>query len=307
MSVVLRQAGVKMKERMIFKKDLKEKNELVNIALDRFLPRKDEYPKQIHKAMRHTLFAGGKRIRPYLMIRTYNLLSDDNDKIIEVAAALELMHTYTLIHDDLPEIDNDDIRRGKPSCHVVYGSDLALLAGDALLVNSVELMSMTDLNDLLKLKVIREFLTFCGDQGLIAGQMADILNEGKKGTPKMLEFIHLNKTVKLFQLCTRIACLIADAKSDDYERLDRYGYLFGMVFQIIDDILDIEGDEKSLGKTIGKDEERKKMTYPAVYGLEKSKNKAAEMIEEANTILDHYGEKALHLKLLNNFIVSRKL
>ncbi len=296
-----------MKERMIFKKDLKEKNELVNIALDRFLPRKDEYPKQIHKAMRHTLFAGGKRIRPYLMIRTYNLLSDDNDKIIEVAAALELMHTYTLIHDDLPEIDNDDIRRGKPSCHVVYGSDLALLAGDALLVNSVELMSMTDLNDLLKLKVIREFLTFCGDQGLIAGQMADILNEGKKGTPKMLEFIHLNKTVKLFQLCTRIACLIADAKSDDYERLDRYGYLFGMVFQIIDDILDIEGDEKSLGKTIGKDEERKKMTYPAVYGLEKSKNKAAEMIEEANTILDHYGEKALHLKLLNNFIVSRKL
>ena len=296
-----------MKERMIFKKDLKEKNELVNIALDRFLPRKDEYPKQIHKAMRHTLFAGGKRIRPYLMIRTYNLLADDSERIIEIAAALELMHTYTLIHDDLPEIDNDDMRRGKQACHVVYGSDLALLAGDALLVNSIELMSMIDLNDLLKLKIIREFVTACGDRGLIAGQMADILNEGKKGTPKMLEFIHLNKTVTLFQLCTRIACMVAEAKPDDHERLDRYGYLFGMVFQIIDDILDIEGDEKSLGKTTGKDEQRKKMTYPAVYGLERSKSKAAEMIEEANTLLDHYGEKALHLKLLNNFIVSRKL
>ncbi len=296
-----------MKDRMIFKKDLKEKNELVNIVLDRFLPRKDEYPKQIHKAMRHTLFAGGKRIRPYLMIRTYNLFSEKSELITEIAAAVELMHTYTLIHDDLPEIDNDDLRRGKPTCHVVYGSDIALLAGDALLVNSIELMNLIDINDSLKLKIIREFITTCGDRGLIAGQMADIINEGKEGTPEILHFIHENKTVKLFQLCTRIACIVARAKKEDMQRLDRYGYLLGMVFQIIDDILDIEGDEKSLGKTTGKDEKSKKITYPAVYGLEKSKNEAQRLLEEAEDILSHYEEKALHLRLLNNYIVSRKL
>ncbi|MBW6515812.1 MAG: polyprenyl synthetase family protein [Candidatus Cloacimonetes bacterium] len=296
-----------MKNRMLFKRDLKEKNELVNIALDRFLPRKDEYPKQIHKAMRHTLFAGGKRIRPYLMIRTYNLFSEKTEKITEVAAALELMHTYTLIHDDLPDIDNDDIRRGKPTCHVVYGADLALLAGDALLVNSIELLNMVDLEDTLKLKIIKEFVAVCGDQGLIAGQMADIINEGKKGNPKVLEFIHLNKTVKLFQLCTRIACFVAKAGEEDFQRLDRYGYLFGMAFQIIDDILDIEGEESSLGKTTGKDMESQKVTYPAVYGLEKSKIEAQRMIDEANEILSQYGEKALHLHLLNNYIISREI
>ena len=296
-----------MKNRMLFKKDLKEKNELVNIALDRFLPRKDEYPKQIHKAMRHTLFAGGKRIRPYLMIRTYNLFSEKTEKITEIAAALELMHTYTLVHDDLPEIDNDDMRRGKPSCHVVYGSDLALLAGDALLVNSIELMSMIDMDETIKLKIIKEFVTTGGDNGLIAGQMADIINEGKKPTPKMLEFIHLNKTVKLFQLCTRIACILAKCGEEDYKRLDRYGYLFGMVFQIVDDILDIEGEENRLGKTTGKDIKSSKITYPSVYGLEKSKIEAQRLMDEADEILSHYGDKALHLKLLNNFIISREI
>jgi geranylgeranyl diphosphate synthase type II len=292
---------------MIFKKDLKEKNELVNIVLDRFLPRKDEYPKQIHKAMRHTLFAGGKRIRPYLMIRTHNLFSEKNELITEIAAALELMHTYTLVHDDLPEIDNDDIRRGKPSCHVVYGPDLALLAGDALLVNSVELMNMIEMDDTLKIKIIKEFVSTCGDRGLIAGQMADIMNEGKKGSPEILEFIHLNKTVKLFQLCTKIPCIVTNPAKENWERMERYGYLFGMVFQIVDDILDIEGDEKSLGKTTGKDEKSQKLTYPAIYGLEKSKATAQQMIEEADEILSHYGDKAHHLRLLNKFILSREL
>ncbi len=307
MSEALLLIEVKMKNRMIFKKDLKEKNEIVNIVIDRFLPRKDEYPKQIHKAMRHTLFAGGKRIRPYLMIRTYNLFKEDIETVTEISAALELMHTYTLIHDDLPEIDNDDMRRGKPACHIVFGSDLALLAGDALLVNAVELMNLIDLPDTLKLKIIKEFVTVCGDKGLIAGQMADILNEGKAGNPKLLEFIHLNKTVKLFQLCTRIACMLAEVSKEDRDRLERYGYLFGMAFQIIDDILDIEGEESNLGKTTGKDEKQRKITYPAVYGLQKSKEEAQSLLEEADDIISQYGEKALHLQLLNNFIVSRKL
>jgi geranylgeranyl diphosphate synthase type II len=296
-----------MKTRLQFKKDLKEKNELVNIAIDRFLPRKDEYPKQIHKAMRHTIFAGGKRIRPYLTFRIFNLFSEDNRKIAEVAAAIELLHTYTLIHDDLPEIDNDDMRRGKPTCHVVYGSDIALLAGDALLVNAIEMLSMLDLSDHVKVNLIREMAVECGDTGLIAGQMADILNEGKTGTPKILNFIHLNKTVKLFRLCSRMACYTAEAKEEDMQRLDEYSYRFGMAFQIMDDVLDVEGVEKSLGKTVGKDAKSKKMTYPAVYGIEKSKSEANRLIEEANEIISHYDDKAYYLKQLNNYIITREI
>ncbi|MCB5230551.1 MAG: polyprenyl synthetase family protein [Candidatus Cloacimonas sp.] len=296
-----------MKTKMQFKRDLKEKNELVNIAIDRFLPRKDEYPKQIHKAMRHTVFAGGKRLRPYLTVTLYNLFSDDNSSIIEVAAAIEMLHTYTLIHDDLPEIDNDDMRRGKPTCHVVYGSDLALLAGDALLVNAFEMLSMINIDDRIKLNLIREMAVECGDKGLIAGQMADILNEGKEGSPEMLDFIHLNKTVKLFRLCSRMACYTARVREEDFERLDEYSYRFGMAFQIMDDILDVEGEAKSLGKTIGKDAESNKMTYPAVYGMEKSKSVANRLIEEANEIISHYEDKAHFLKMLNDYVITREI
>jgi geranylgeranyl diphosphate synthase type II len=154
-------------DKMLLKKDLKEKRELINIEVDRFLPRKDEYPKQIHKAMRHTLFAGGKRLRPYLMVHTYKLFCDDlSEKVLMVAGALEMLHTYTLIHDDLPEIDNDDYRRGKKACHVIYGSDIALLAGDALLVNAFQLISETELDDALKVKLIAELAQETGYQGL---------------------------------------------------------------------------------------------------------------------------------------------
>ena len=296
-----------MKSRMMFKKDLKEKNELVNIAMDRFLPRKDEYPKQIHKAMRHTLFAGGKRIRPYLTIRTFNLFSDETAKVTEIAGTIELIHTYTLIHDDLPEIDNDDLRRGKPTCHVLYGSDLALLAGDALLVNAIEMITATNLEDSIIVKLVKVVTHDCGAKGLIGGQMADIINEDQTGTPELLDFIHLNKTVKLFQLCTKVGCIVAEVPQDDLKRLEKYGYCFGMAFQIIDDILDIEGSSDKLGKSIGKDEKSKKMTYPAVHGLDNSKLAAQRFIDEANDIISHYGEKGKYLRMLNDFILSREL
>jgi len=255
----------------LLKKDLKEKRELVNITLDRFLPRKDEYPKDIHKAMRHTLFAGGKRLRPYLMLRTFELFSDEVSKVEPLAAAIEMLHTFTLIHDDLPAIDDDDYRRGKKTCHVVYGDDLALLAGDSLLCYAFDLLTTIEMSDENKIKMIRELASESGDQGLILGQMKDILSEGKDITKEELDFIHRN-----------------------------------LAFQIVDDILDIEGSSKKMGKTVGKDIKVSKATYPAVYGLDKSKEMATKLVNEAKKLLEKYGDKAEMLSLLTDFILLRE-
>jgi len=294
-------------DRKLLKKDLKEKRELVNIEIDRFLPRKDEYPKQIHKAMRHTLFAGGKRLRSYLMVNTYKLFDDDISKTFEVAGAIEILHTYTLIHDDLPAIDNDEKRRGRKSCHVVYGADIALLAGDALLVNAFDVINSATMDDKLKLQLIAELSKETGSTGLIGGQMVDILSEGKKVTKKTLEYIHKNKTSRLINLPIRFACLIAKAPKADMDRLEKFGSKIGLAFQIIDDILDVEGDAEVLGKTIGKDSKVQKATFPALYGMEKSREMANDLIDEAIKLLEPYGEKAKMLQLLAEYIITRKV
>lgn len=292
--------------KMLLKKDLKEKRELVNIEVDRFLPRKDEYPKQIHKAMRHTLFAGGKRLRPYLLINTYLLFADEIKKILLVAGAVEMLHSYTLIHDDLPEIDNDDYRRGKRSCHVIYGSDIALLAGDALLVYAFEALNLAPIDERLKLNMIREMAIEAGHNGLIAGQMVDILSEGKKIDKDVLDYIHNNKTARLIKLPIRFGCYLAEVSEEEQVRMEKFGEKIGLAFQIVDDILDVEGQDKTLGKSTGKDAKVKKATFPAVYGLEKSKNMARKLIEEAKNLLEPYGEKADILRLLCDFIYNRK-
>ena len=292
--------------KMILKKDIKEKRELVNIEIDRFLPRKDEYPKQIHKAIRHTLFAGGKRLRPYLMINAYQLFEDDIRKTLLVAGAIELLHSYTLIHDDLPEIDNDDYRRGKKSCHVVFGSDIALLAGDALLVYAFEAINSTSLDEKLKLKMIRELAIESGYKGIIAGQIVDILSEGKKVDKETLSYIHNNKTARLINLSIRFGCYLANASAEDQQILETFGQKLGLVFQIVDDILDIEGDAETLGKSVGKDKKVKKVTFPSVYGLEKSREMAKNLITEAKALLNPYGEKANMLLMLSDFILTRK-
>lgn len=292
--------------RMLLKRDIKEKKELVNIVMDRFLPRKDEYPKQIHKAIRHSLFAGGKRLRPYLLIHTYLLFGNDIQSVLPVAGAIEMLHTYTLIHDDLPEIDNDDYRRGKKACHVVYGDDMALLAGDSLLVNSIELINSAELPEKLKLQLIREFTAETGGNGLIAGQYVDIVSEGKPANKKTLKYIHENKTARLLNLPIRFGCLLGNASDEDIKNMKIFGDKIGLAFQIMDDVLDVEGNQATLGKTIGKDESQKKMTYPAVYGLEKSKEMAEELITSARNRLEKYGEKAIYLDLLANFMLTRK-
>lgn len=291
---------------MMIKRDIREKREIVNIVLDRFLPRKDEYPKQIHKAIRHTLFAGGKRIRPYLTLSVYSLFDSDFSNVKYLAGAIELLHTYTLIHDDLPEIDNDDMRRGKKSCHVLYGSDIALLAGDALLVSAFDLIADSPFTVEERLAYIRELAIVAGTEGLISGQMNDIENENKKVSKKTLEYIHENKTAKLLNLAVRFGCMAANASEEDTQRLDKYASKIGLAFQIVDDILDIEGSADVLGKSIGKDAEVQKATFPAVYGLDKSHEMADKLIASAKKILSHYGDKAEKLDLLTDFILTRK-
>ena len=292
---------------LILKKDKKEKREQVNMMLDRFLPRKDDYPKEIHKAMRYTLFAGGKRTRPYLTILTYNLFRKKiTDDIVRAAAAIELLHTYTLIHDDLPEIDNDDFRRGKKTCHVVFGSDIALLAGDALMIEAFSFVNNINVHPDIKVRMIRDMAQLCGEKGLIAGQMQDIISSGKTTPRKTLEFIHLNKTAKLIQLCTRFGTYMAETNSSNIQKMDEFGKVLGLAFQITDDILDVEGDEKELGKSVGKDQKVEKATYPAVFGLKKSKEIAEKYTNVALTILDDFGDRAAMLRLLTLELLGRK-
>jgi len=295
-----------MDRKIFLKKDMKEKQELVNIILDRFLPRKDEYPKDLHKAMRYSVFAGGKRLRPYLTMTAFEMFNSNIELITPVAAGIEMIHTYSLIHDDLPDIDNDDFRRGKKSCHTIFGEGVALLAGDALLLSAFELITLAELDAKLRVQFVHELAKEVGIKGLIAGQMVDIESEGKKVDKKTLHYIHENKTARLINLSLRFGALAGEAKEEELKILDEYGKLIGLVFQIVDDLLDIEGTQEELGKTIGKDAESAKATFPAVYGIAESHKKAEELTEKAREILAPLGEKALKLDILAEYLLGRK-
>ncbi len=295
-----------MDSRVLFKRDMKEKQEQVNIILDRFLPRKDEYPKEIHKAIRYSVFAGGKRLRPYLTMITYQLFKKDVESVTPVAAALEMIHTFTLIHDDLPDIDDDDYRRGKESCHKVFGEGIALLAGDALLISAFELITYAEIDPAIRVQMIRELAREIGVRGLITGQMLDIESEGKKVDKKTLNIIHENKTAKLIKLSIRFGALAAGASELELKVLDDFGSKIGHAFQIIDDLLDIEGDADELGKSIGKDAEHSKATYPALYGIEESRRQAETLIEQAKAGIRKFGERATLFIELADYLLKRK-
>jgi len=302
---------MKMNDPMLaaqLKKDIKEKREQINMLIDRFLPRKDDYPREIHKAMRHTLFAGGKRLRPYLTVLAYQLYKKKvTEDVIKAGSAIELLHTYTLVHDDLPEIDNDVLRRGKKTCHVVFGSNIALLAGDALLVEAFKLVNSMNVAASLKVKMIHDMAVLSGDKGTIAGQMQDIISEGTEITKKTLEFIHLNKTSKLIQLCTRYGAYMAEASAIEVKKMDVFGKKLGLAFQITDDILDVEGNSERLGKSVGKDENVQKATYPALFGLDKSKALAKKYTNEAFEILKDYGARGNMLRELTSYLLYRNV
>ncbi|MDP2173236.1 MAG: polyprenyl synthetase family protein [Candidatus Cloacimonadaceae bacterium] len=295
-----------MDRKVFLKKDMKEKQELVNIILDRFLPRKDEYPKNIHKAIRYSVFAGGKRLRPYLTMLAFQMYDKNVETITPVAAAIEMIHTFSLIHDDMPDIDNDDFRRGKKSCHALFGEGEALLSGDALLIGAFELITHAEIDAKLRIQFVRELAEQCGINGLIAGQMVDIESEGKKVDKKTLHYIHNNKTAKLINLSLRFGAIAGGAPQEELKIIEVYGNYIGLAYQIIDDLLDIEGDPEEMGKSIGKDANVQKATFPSVYGIEQSHKHAQEMISRAKQSIAKLGDKAILLSILADYLLTRK-
>jgi geranylgeranyl diphosphate synthase type II len=284
--------------RLDLKDYLERKRKIVDQALDKYLPKEKDEPKIIHKAMRYSVFAGGKRLRPILSMASFELVGGKGNSILPVACALELIHAYSLIHDDLPCMDDDDLRRGKPTSHKVFGEGMAVLAGDALHALAFEVLLRAK-----RLDVISEVANAIGTQGMIGGQVADLEAEGEKVSLSQVNFIHTHKTAALIKLSIRAGALLGEASSEELDALSRYGEKIGLAFQITDDILDVVGKEKIIGKKTGKNQN--KATYPKIMGLEKSKRIAKKLVEEAKEKLEVFGDNGFILKELADFIVNR--
>jgi geranylgeranyl diphosphate synthase, type II len=286
---------------------LAQQQRAVDAELDRLVPPESEAPATIHRAMRYSLFAGGKRIRPILCIEAARAVSDGVDGVTACACSLELIHTYSLIHDDLPALDNDDYRRGKLTNHKVFGDAMAILAGDALLTLAFQVLAQLDLADGRKARLIAELSTAAGTVGgMIGGQVADLEGEGKPPDAQLLETIHRAKTGALLRASLRMGALYAGASESGYAALSCYGEYVGLAFQIVDDILDVEESSEALGKTAGKDAQQHKITFPAVYGLDVSRRMAADECERAHRVLEPFGSRAARLHELADLIVHRK-
>lgn len=287
---------------------LAQQQQLVDAELDRLVPPETAPPETIHRAMRYSLFAGGKRIRPILCLEAARAVSGAPDGVAAAACALEFIHTYSLIHDDLPALDNDDYRRGKPTCHKVFGEAMAILAGDALLTRAFEVLAAIDaLPAERKIRMIAELSTAAGTVGgMIGGQVADLEGEGKPPTAPLLESIHRAKTGALLRASLRLGAIYAGAEDCQYAALSRYGEHIGLAFQIVDDILDVEESSEALGKTAGKDAQQHKITFPAVYGIEESRRMAEIECRHAHETLTPFGPRAQRLHELADLIVHRK-
>ena len=287
--------------------NLREYQQLVDAELDRLAPPESTPPETIHRALRYSLFAGGKRIRPILCIESARAVTRPAGGIVATACSLELIHTYSLIHDDLPALDNDDYRRGKLTNHKVFGEAMAILAGDALLTLAFQVLAQLDCRDERKTKLIAELSTAAGTVGgMIGGQVADLEGEGKPPDAALLESIHRAKTGALLRASTRMGAIFAGATREQYDALSCYGEHIGLAFQIVDDILDVEESSEALGKTAGKDAAQHKITFPAVYGLEASRRMAEEECARAHQVLEPFAEKAAGLHELADLIVHRK-
>ena len=286
---------------------LARQQRLVDAELDRLVPPESTPPETIHRAMRYSLFAGGKRIRPILCMEAANTVSDSPDRAVAAACSLELIHTYSLIHDDLPALDNDDYRRGKLTNHKVFGDAMAILAGDALLTLAFQVLAQLHVGDGAKSRLIAELSTAAGTVGgMIGGQVADLEGEGKPPDAQLLETIHRAKTGALLRASLRLGAIYAGATEAQYAALSCYGEHVGLAFQIVDDILDVEESSEALGKTAGKDAQQHKITFPAVYGLETSRRMAEEECVRAHQVLEPFGERAVRLHELADLIVRRK-
>lgn len=291
---------------MSLKAYLTSRQALVDKALDRNLPKASVKPATIHKAMRYSLFAGGKRLRPILCIAAAEACGGKASKAIPAACAVECIHTYSLIHDDLPCMDNDDFRRGKPTSHKVFGEGVAVLAGDALLTIAFEILARSEGSSRYRMPaLIRELATASGSFWLIGGQVADLEGEGEKIDGAQLKFIHQSKTAALLTASIRLGAMSANASEQKLASLTTFGKSLGLAFQVIDDILDVTQTSEKLGKSAGKDVAAQKATYPAIFGLEKSRKEARRLTNAALTALKPFGDKAAMLREIADYLLQR--
>jgi geranylgeranyl diphosphate synthase type II len=290
---------------------LEERKILVEKALEKFMPKPSGLAGDVIRAMNYTLFAGGKRIRPILCIAGAEAVGGSADDVLPVACAIELIHSYSLIHDDLPVMDNDDFRRGKPTSHKVFGEAVALLAGDGLLTLAFNLMARYGLEKGVEkkalLRVIDLIASAAGYEGMVGGQMADITYEGKDLDPTVVEYIHTHKTGALIAASVTAGSILAGGSEQQVQSINRYGGQIGLAFQIADDILNIEGNGNVMGKREGSDKERGKITYPSVFGITESKNIQNELIDHALEALNGFDERSEPLRGLARYIINRKL
>ncbi len=287
---------------------LEQGRALTDAALDRLIPLETQYPESIHKAMRHSVFAGGKRLRPVLCLEAARMVAGSlPSKIEELGAALEMLHTYSLIHDDLPALDNDDLRRGRPTCHKAFGEALAILAGDALQTQAYEVLARLACAPEQRVRIIEEIARGTGTiDGMIGGQVVDLEAEHMQPTAGMLEYIHRAKTSALITASLVSGGLYAGGKDKEVARLRAFGQSIGLAFQIVDDVLDVTQTSEQLEKTAGKDTAAQKATYPALFGIEESERKADALVTAALQELDSFGERADTLKELARYLVERK-
>ena len=293
---------------MSFKSSLKYRVDYIEKLLKEYMPEEKGYQKTIFEAMNYSLKAGGKRLRPILTLEACRIVGGNEEDVIPFAIAIEMIHTYSLIHDDLPALDDDDLRRGRPTNHKVYGDAMAILAGDGLLNYAFEIMLKSSIgkeNPAKYLNAINEIAKSSGVYGMIGGQVVDIESEDKKIEMEKLDFIHLNKTAAIIVGCMRAGAIIGDATEKQLENITKYATNIGLSFQIADDILDITGDESKLGKKVGSDIDNNKSTYPSLIGLEKSKEIANDLINEAKTRISNIKGDTEFLNDLAEYIVAR--
>ncbi|MDR3764819.1 MAG: polyprenyl synthetase family protein [Acidobacteriota bacterium] len=276
-------------------------------ALERLLPAGTEYPSSIHQAMRHSVFAGGKRLRPILCMEAARMIAGSlPDGVDELGAAIEMLHTYSLVHDDLPALDNDDLRRGRPTCHKAFGEATAILAGDALQTQAYEVMAHLKCPAEARVQIIAEMAHSTGTiDGMIGGQVVDLESEHVRPDLHTLEYIHRAKTGALIVASLLVGCYYAGAKPTEIQRVREFGRASGLAFQIADDILDVTQTSEQLGKTAGKDVTAEKVTYPALFGLERASAMADELIRNACSALDSFGSRAGTLKEIARYLVER--
>jgi geranylgeranyl diphosphate synthase type II len=289
---------------------LEEQRVRVDRALERYLPEESVHPPGLIRAMRYSVFSGGKRLRPALTLAGAEVVGGDPEQVLPVACAIELIHTYSLIHDDLPAIDDDDFRRGRPASHKVFGEAIAILAGDALLTHAFQLMTSPEVLATVELErlldVVQDVARAAGVEGMVGGQTADVESEGMTPEAALVEYIHTRKTGALIRASVRAGGVLGGGDERQVKALSLYGEKLGFAFQIVDDVLDVEGDAARMGKPTGSDAQHRKVTYPAAVGLAAAKEQARRLLQEATQALTLFGPRAAVLERLAECVVARR-